>query len=172
MRRWQAWAVTVVALAGLAGCQAAPRQRPVKMGPVGEGPGTLAYERAQLQGEWALVEVTVFPEPGKSVTLKAVGRLVYDEFSNLKASGQVAGVGNPQQYDAYITVDGRAELDPVGKRLLLRSLEGNPQAITEAAPQIAPDRIRYYEFVGDLLKLSIKDASGRVTGAVTWRRVK
>ena len=77
--------LTVVAVAIIiAGCSAAPRQRPVKGGPVDQGPQTLTAARKYLEGNWALESFDVYP-PGKSaITLKGSGNLTYDDFGNLK----------------------------------------------------------------------------------------
>jgi len=75
----------VVALAlGLEACAGAPSQKPVKGGPVDQGPGSIVSARAFLEGRWTLESFEVYP-PGKPpITLKGSGTLSYDEFGNLK----------------------------------------------------------------------------------------
>ena len=78
------WSVLVVLLGSAAGCMGAPRQRPVKGGPVDEGPESITAARKFLEGRWALEEFQVFP-PGKpAITLTGAGSLNYDQFGNLR----------------------------------------------------------------------------------------
>ena len=36
---------------------------------------------------------------------------------------------------------------------------------------VGGDNVRFYEFEGDLLRLSLKNAEGRTTATLTWRRL-
>jgi hypothetical protein len=90
--------VTVLAMAVIAGsffaaCQAAPRQRPVEMGPVDKGPGSLGAVRKQLEGTWTLVSLETYHERGPAVLVKATGQLIYDQYGNLTIKGIVEGSG-------------------------------------------------------------------------------
>ena len=74
------WKLSVLAvlLGSAAGCMGGPRQRPVKGGPVDEGPESITAARKFLEGRWALEEFQVFP-PGKpAITLTGSGSLNYD----------------------------------------------------------------------------------------------
>lgn len=51
-------------------CHAAPRGRPVKMGPVDTGPQSVEATRRQLEGAWELVKLETYPAPGKVVPSK------------------------------------------------------------------------------------------------------
>ena len=57
----------------------------------------------------------------------------------------------------------------VEKGVVVHHVQGSP-----VVPQwVGGDNIRYYEFDGDnILKLSLKDARGRITGTLTWRRLQ
>ena len=88
---------TVVVALGIAhaGCAGAPSQRPVKGGPVDQGPQTLTAARKYLEGNWALESFEVYP-PGKpAITLKGSGTLIYDDFGAImltpNAFASVAG---------------------------------------------------------------------------------
>ena len=38
---------------------------------------------------------------------------------------------------------------------------------------VGGDNVRYYEFItDDLLSLTVKNNQGRITGTLTWRRLK
>ena len=43
----------------------------------------------------------------------------------------------------------------------------------EALPaSVAADNVRYYEFDGDVLKLTTKDQAGRPTATITWKKAQ
>ena len=70
-------------LAVAIGCAAAPRQRPLPVGKIESGPGTVSEARKFLEGRWALESFEVRP-PGKPpILLKGSGVLNYDDFGNL-----------------------------------------------------------------------------------------
>lgn len=148
-----------VTLTTAAGCAGAPRQRPVKVGSVDTGPNSLEAARRQLEGTWDLVSLQVVTTDGQTVTRPAGGRLTYDAFGNMSMEGTGADA-------ALIAFTGRAVIDPVKREFRLADLEG-----AGALPsQASPDKVRSYEFDGPFLKTSVKDAAGRVTAVITWRR--
>lgn len=51
---------------------------------------------------------------------------------------------------------------------VIHHVEGSPMVPN----WVGGDNIRYFEFAGDILKLSLKNAQGRVTGTLTWQRLK
>lgn len=149
------------AIAASAGCSASPRQRPIKVGAVDAGPSSLEAVRRQLEGRWELVSLQVVGADGQAVTRPAGGRMTYDAFGNVTMEGT-----GPDA--ALISLSGRAVIDPVKRELRLADMEG-----AGALPgQVSPDKVRGYAFEGDLLKTSARDASGRVTAVVTWRRAQ
>src|SRR6187200_1294302 len=81
--RFGSAAVVAVAL-GLVACAGAPSQRPVKLGPVDQGPGTITSARTYLEGRWTLESFEVYPPGAPPVRLTGSGTLSYDEFGNLK----------------------------------------------------------------------------------------
>src|SRR5436305_944187 len=81
--------VLVLAAALAGGCTAAPRVRPVKMGPADS---TLEGARKFLEGRWTLVSYKVFP-PGQTAIELApagAGTLSYDAYSNLDMQVRIA----------------------------------------------------------------------------------
>jgi hypothetical protein len=161
--------MAVIAGSFFAACQAAPRQRPVEMGPVDKGPGSLGAVRKQLEGTWTLVSLETYPERGPAVLVKATGQLIYDQYGNLTIKGIVEGSGGGSTPDAsrYLILKGRAVIDPTTQRLWVVEGEGD---LSGLPPPVSADKVRYYEFSGDVLRMSVKDASGRVTAKVTWKR--
>jgi uncharacterized protein RhaS with RHS repeats len=146
-------------LTGALGCAGAPRERPVKAGPVATGPDTLEAVRRQIEGTWDLVSLQVLTPDGQTVTRPAGGRLTYDAYGNMSMEGS----GENAQLIAF---KGRAVIDPVRREIRLADLEGSGALPSQASA----DKVRHYEFDGPLLKTSVRDASGRVTAVVTWRR--
>jgi hypothetical protein len=149
------------ALVAVSGCSASPRQRPIKVGSVDAGPNSLEAVRRQLEGTWDLVSLQVVGDDGQAVTRPAGGRMTYDAFGNMSMEGTGADA-------ALIAFSGRAVIDPAKREFRLADVEG-----AGALPsQVSPEKVRGYEFDGDVLKTSARDASGRVTAIVTWRRSK
>jgi hypothetical protein len=116
--------VAACLLAATAACGGAPRQRPVEMGPVDEGAGSVAAARKFLAGRWVLESFEVYP-PGKSpIILKGAGTLSYDEFGNLKMdiradekSSDLLRAAGIDIRDGVISSDGRAAVDMQNRTL-------------------------------------------------------
>ena len=149
------------ALVAVGGCSASPRQRPIKVGSVDAGPNSLEAARRQLEGTWDLVSLQVVGADGQAVPRPAGGRMTYDGFGNMSMEGTGADA-------ALVAFSGRAVIDPVKREFRLADLAGSGSLPS----QVSPEKVRGYEFDGDLLKTSARDASGRVTAVVTWRRAQ
>ena len=170
------WSVLAVVLASAAGCLGGPRQRPVKGGPVDEGPESITAARKFLEGRWALEEFHVFP-PGKpAITLTGSGSLNYDEFGNLRIeiradekSADLLRAEGVEMKDGVISTDGRAVVD-MQNRTLTYILPGEPVGAKAAGP-LAPSRPRHWEVKGDLLFLSTRDEAGKPLSTGRWKRV-
>jgi hypothetical protein len=163
-----------VTLAAAVACSAAPRQRPVEMGPVDTGPKTLTAARTFLQGRWAL-ESFELRQPGKDpILLKGSGTLVYDESSNLKmdiradeASSDLLRAAGVDIRDGVISTDGRTAID-LQQRTLTYILQG--QAPLIKGP-LGTDRPRHWAVEGDLLILSTRDDAGQPLSIARWRKM-
>src|SRR6187200_146712 len=79
LNRW----IVALLLVSATGCMGGPRQRPVKGGPVDQGPESIVAERKFLEGRWSLMQFQVFPQGKPPITLTGDGSLNYDEFGNL-----------------------------------------------------------------------------------------
>ena len=53
------------------------------------------------------------------------------------------------------------------KKIVIHHVEGSPLM----PGWVGGDKVRFYEFEGDLLRLSLKNAEGRTTATLTWRRL-
>jgi len=155
-----------VCSAVLLGCSAAPRQRPVKMGDVEQGPGTLESVRRQLEGNWMLTgfEVLSGPNAGKQ---PVVGQLTYDAYGNLS---MLARIDRPGQAPEVIEYSGRAVLDVRASTLRLDGIEYKRRP-TEATLQAAGlEEPRRYAFTPTTLTLSVVGPDGTPTARVSWTR--
>ncbi len=154
----------------LMACAASPRRRPLDLGPVKAGPDSIEAVRRQFQGRWTLLSFETFPATGgPAVRHEATGELTYDEYGNLVVRGALPGA-EPGAPAALLRYVGRAVIDVANRRLILQDLEGRGGEVLPAS--IAAEQARYYEFEADVLKLSVKDGSGRRTAVITWKKAQ
>ena len=159
-------------VAGAVGCSSAPRQRPVKGGPVEQGAGTLTEARKYLEGRWALESFEVYP-PGKAaITLKGSGTLTYDQFGNLRieiradqASSDLLRAAGIDIRDGVISSDGRTAVD-LQNRTLTYVVPGQPNT----TGPLALTRPRHWEVEGNLLTLTTQDDNGKPLSVGRWRK--
>jgi hypothetical protein len=161
--------LAVVALPFWAGCAAAPRARPVKMGPAESGLGTIETERRRLKGTWQLVSLEVVPASGGPLTVQAQGVLTYDDYGNLSMKGTVTPAAEVD--GSALNITGRAVIDPDAHTIQIVDVKAPDADAARVDPAFEAKHMRHYEFVGDdLLKTTVKDASGRTTATATWKR--
>jgi len=147
-----------------------PRQRPVEMGPVAGGPGSLEAVRKQLEGTWNLVSAEVVSPAGQRTAVKASAVLTYDAYGNLSLKGKYEDPAATAEQNASLNFTGRAVIDTQNKVLRLLDLQQSEGDLAALPADMAARRARAYAFSGDTLTLTVKDASGRVTAVNTWRR--
>jgi hypothetical protein len=173
--RTKRWCLIVVFASELA-CTGAPRQRPVKGGPVETGTGTIAAARKFLEGRWTLESFQVYP-PGRSpITLTGQGTLNYDDYGNLQieirtddaAADQLRAAGIEMKNNE-ISSTGRTVID-LQNRTLAYILEGQ-SAIAAPAGPLSLNRPRYWQVEGDRLTLTTKEADGTVLSIGRWKRM-
>lgn len=168
MRALLATAVVVVSA-----CAAKPIQKPSYAGPVDQGVGSLAEARRYLEGHWVLESFEVHP-PGKPVvTLKGMGTLTYDEFSNLvmeiradQASADLLRAAGIDIRDGVVSSKGRTAVD-MQNRTLTYAIQGQPAGGTGP---LAMNRPRYWQVEGDVLTLTTKDNAGNPASVGRWRK--
>ena len=133
----------------------------------------------RLVGNWRLVSFVSFDDKGVSRPGPYdAGRIMYDGYGNMAA--QLMRSDRPRlsspsteaeraiAYTGFLSYYGRYVIDPpTGK--VTHHVEGstNPN-------WVSTELVRYYAFSPDdsRLMLSIKNADGRVTGTLTWERMK
>jgi hypothetical protein len=168
-------ALVCLALAlALAACAAPaqPRRKPIPMSAVDTSAGSVEAVRRQLEGTWELVSAEVYPEPGKVVPVEATGRLTFDAYGNVRTDATLAEPS--ADASRLLSYSGNVVIDPRKKEWRLTDVTAEEGAPPEKAlpNEVGPDKIRAYEFVGDELKLLMKDETGRATGSATWRRAR
>jgi hypothetical protein len=137
-----------------------------------EQPDTQSLQ-ARFVGNWELLSFESFGEDGSAVDNDYIGRLVYDEHGNMSGVGMPrslpsrrgpAGGELPRAGFGYFST---YEIVPEEGRIIHRVI-GSPMNPTWVGTEL----IRYYEFTEGLLQLSLRNAEGRVTGTLTWRRLE
>jgi len=162
-----------IGLSSISACAAAPINKPIKVGEVDTGSGSVTEARKFLEGRWTLESFEVHP-PGKPVVnLKGMGTLTYDDFGNLRmeiradqAASDLLRAAGVDIRDGTISSDGRAAVD-MENRTLTYSIEGQPAAGTGP---LAMNRPRYWQVEGNLLTLTTKDDAGNVAKVARWRK--
>jgi hypothetical protein len=166
-------ACVVTLLLGLAACQGSPSQRPVKLGPVDEGRGSLTAARKYLEGRWALESFEIYP-PGKApVALKGSGTLTYDEYANLQIdiradqdSSDVLRAAGIDIRDGVVSSSGRTTVD-MQNRTLTYVVQGQPAG----NGPLAVNRPRHWQVEGPILTLTTQDDAGKPLSVSKWKKV-
>lgn len=165
--------IGAVAIAVLvSGCHASPRQRPVRMGPVDTGPGSLEAERKRFEGRWSLERFEVV-DSGKATPVKAQAMLTMDAFGNIDVKGELQeplpGQASSAAVEKLLQYTGRIAIDQRTQTFRLRAPEGDIDPALKA--RLNPDEVRKYEFVGeDQLRISFVDAQGQPTASTLFRK--
>ena len=140
---------------------------------------TAADVQKQFLGHWRLVKFENFDEKGDTrVAEYDGGRIMYDAAGHMSAQLMRSNrkplatpATEPERAAAYATYTayyGRYTIDTaVGK--VTHHVEG---ALNHN--WVKTDLVRWYSFAadGNQLMLSIKNAEGRVTGTLTWERLR
>jgi hypothetical protein len=145
-----------LALAGGSACTYKPRTEPPNT-----GPGSVTQARQYLEGRWALVSFTVWPQADAPIQVKGTGTLVYDDFGNLTMELNVDDKGR-------ISTKGRTIVDMQG-RSLTYVMEGQPAVGGPAGP-LAMSRPRYWQVDGNVLTLTTKDDKGQPLSVGKWQK--
>ena len=133
--------------------------------------GQAQTDAERFVGDYTLISYVTFPEAGAAVDMSYVGRLSYDRSGNMSGLGMPSGLPEREReaggrltggfaYWGKVTVDDE-------KKIVVHHVEGSPLMPS----WVGGDNVRFYEFEGDLLRLSLKNAEGRTTATLTWRRL-
>ena len=171
-RVWRAAGVAALFAAATA-CAAAPRERPLPLGRVESGPGTLAEARKFLEGRWALESFEVRPPGKEPIFPKGSGVLNYDDFGNMRveiradeASSDLLRAAGIDIRDGVISSEGRTAID-LQNRTLTYFVEGQPAS---GGGPLATNRPRHWEVTADVLTLTTRDDSGAPLSIGRWKR--
>jgi hypothetical protein len=169
-------AVVVALLAAATACAASPRQRPLPLGEIEKGPGTLADARKFLQGRWALESFEVHQAGKPTITLKGSGVLNYDDFGNMRmdiradeASSDLLRAAGINITDGVISSDGRTVID-LQNRTLTYFVEGQRSSQVTGGGPLALNRPRHWEVTAETLTLTTKDDNGAPFAVSRWKR--
>jgi hypothetical protein len=159
----------------LAGCGAAAGERPIAMGPVDTGPGTLSSARNFLEGRWEL-ESFEMHVPGKPpLMLKGSGTLTYDDMSNLRMeiradqeSADLLRAAGIDIRDGVISTEGRTAID-LQNRTLTYVLDGQAPLVQRGP--LAMERPRHWVVDATTLTLTTRDDAGQPLSVGRWKRM-
>lgn len=140
------------------------------MGAVESGPGTLESVRKQLEGRWNLVSAEVISAAGQRTLIRASAVLTYDAYGNLALTGAYEDPAATAEQTAALNFKGRAVIDTQKRELHLLDLRQTEGEFAALPPDMAARRVRSYAFKEDLLTLTVRDSTGKVTAVNTWRR--
>ena len=161
--------LAALALPWAAGCPAAPRARPVKMGPTDTGAGSVESERRRLKGSWQLASLQMLSQSGEMLLVQAQGVLTYDDFGNLAMKGTITGSTDIDP--SALNMSGRAVVDPDRHTIRILDVSSATPDDRRVDPSIDPKHVRHYEFVNDNeLKTTVVNAEGKTTASAIWKR--
>ena len=75
-----------------------------------------------------------------------------------------------QTASASLNASGRLVIDVPNQRYLILDLDGNLNLGQGAFASAPAESFRYYELAGDELRVEVRDAAGRVTTRIRYRR--
>jgi hypothetical protein len=172
----QATLVTLILVGAAAGsgCSATPRQRPIELGPVDTGPGTLAYVRRQLEGSWDLVTLEVRDAAGAMTPAKAQALLTYDAYGNMRVRGRLnESLPDSAARLASSAVDysGQIVIDPRRNEFRMTEQQAAEPLNKELQSVLRLSRVRRYEITADTLKIHVMDEGNAVVATTTFRKI-
>ena len=133
--------------------------------------GQAQMDAERFVGDYTLISYVTFPEAGPAVDMQYVGRLSYDRAGNMSGLGMPSGLPEREREAGSRLTEGFAYWGKVTvddeKKIVIHHVEGSPLM----PGWVGRDNVRFYEFEGDLLRLSLKNAEGRTTATLTWRRL-
>ena len=179
-----AFAIVLALGSSAISCASSPRQRPVAVGEVDTGPGSLTAARQQLEGHWTLVTLAMFDEDGTQVDVDATGSLTSDAFGGLTIEFRMTDAGRQSleslgivSPNPVISTSGRAVIEPRQQQITYVGADFAKQGGLDAglaakrANPFALERVRYYTFNADgSMRLATRHDNGREAAVSTWKR--
>lgn len=165
--------VMISSAIALGACAASPRQRPVGVGDVNTGLGSLEATRRQLEGTWTLTKFEVADNTGQLIAVRAKAQLTYDAFGNLSIKGVLEEPlpGQKTVTDApALAYTGKAIIDTARKEMVLTGTSATVEPDPSLLAKIGPEMRRRYEFGDGTLTISILNAAGAATSRATFRK--
>ena len=140
----------MLAVATSLACQAQPRQRPLDVGPVASGPGTVESERRRLQGSWRLDRFEVIDAAGASRVVRAEAILTYDEYGNLTVRGKLLEPipGEKVIEHPLLQYAGPIVIDPPKQQFRLGAIKTATAIDPGLESKIDPSFVRKYRALG------------------------
>lgn len=122
-------------------------------------------------GDYELVGYFQYPAQGDPVDMNYIGRLSYDALGNMAGLGMPRDLPERNAQSSERVTGGFAYWGKVSydleNSIVIHHVEGSPMV-----PQwVGGDNIRHFEFTDEFLKLSLKNAQGRITGTLSWRKL-
>ena len=129
--------------------------------------------KQQFIGDYELVRYVTFYEDGSERDMGYIGRLSYDRFDNMAGLGMPIDLPLRASESSERTIGGFGYWGKVSWDLDIGTVTHHVVGSPMVPRWVGGDNVRYFEFIEeDLLALSIKNDQGRVTGTLTWRRLK
>jgi hypothetical protein len=163
-----AQAAAVAGLIALAGCAPAPRQKPMLMGDVNAGAGSLEATRKALEGSWTLVSLATVDAAGKQTPVKAKAQLTYDAYGAMTIKGAVED--DPSKTPVLLEYSGRIVIDTQKKLFYPADLVEGREVDEKRLAAVSPDKARKYDISADTLTITYMDAAGKPTAISSWKR--
>lgn len=138
---------------------------------ISQAADTLQETKQKFQGDFELVSYFQFPRQGDPIDMNYVGRLSYDAFGNMAGLGMPRDLPQRNQEQQERITGGFAYWGKVSfdleNSLVIHHVEGSPMV-----PEwVGGDNVRHFGFADGLLKLSLKNDSGRTTATLSWRKL-
>jgi hypothetical protein len=164
-------------VAGLVGvslaCTAAPLDRPVKLGPIDSGPGSVEFARRQLEGAWTLELLEIVDTKGIARPVRSTGRLTVDAFGNMAMSGRLidpAPGDRPEEMQPIVEYKGRLIIDPDRHEFRLDAPVAAVPVDNALAKAVSPTLVRRYTITDDRLVVTVTLPDGSTSARTSFRK--
>lgn len=134
-------------------------------------PGADQSVESRFVGHYELVSLQVFPDDGEAFERDYLARIVYDEHGNMAAVGMPRDLPERarQSGGEWTRGEGFGYFGPFTVDPDAGTVTHHVQGSPVDPDWVGTDQVRYYEFDGERLMLSLKDEDGRTTATLTWR---